>query len=212
MGNSYALDKKIEALNEIDRLDGNITIVAESTQIAYSTLKYWRENEPQLRRAYDQRRARERDRHYRDLQLDMLKRGKAVLELMKDDKLNKAPLNQLAAALGSLISHALKMSDVIEEMHDDQELVIRHEYFTDGELREAPPWADSREEALEKIHGSGLREALGQDHLGQNGHSGTRAGEATRLVAGADAADDEPGLARLESERETHQAHQDQRA
>lgn len=208
----YPLDTKIEALNEIDCQDGNFAGVSKKFKIALTTLKKWRAQEAELRQQYKQRRARERDRLLVDMQMKMLERGKEALEQIDKKMLESAPLNQLASAISSLISHALKLSDVIEEIHDEKELVIRHEYFTDGELRDAPPWAASREEFLEKIHGGGLREALGQDDPGQNGHSGTRAaGESARLVAGADLHNDGPGLAGLESGDAHDRRDEDQR-
>ncbi len=203
IGRNYSLDAKIEALNQIDALDGNIKSVSRSMNIAYATVKDWRADEAILRRQYQERLQRQRNQHYLELQITMLKRGKQVLDLMRGDKLNNAPLNQLATALGSLISHALKMTDVIEEIHDEKEQVIRHEYFYDDQVQDAPPWADRGDGQPRAFQRGRLREALGEDHAGQNGASGCgQLGKGARLVAGADDADGEPGLARPENERQ----------
>ena len=210
MSQRYALTKKIEALDLVDKLDGDMRAAREQLDIPLATLANWRAQEDELRRAYNQRRRRQRDRLFVDLQLEMLNRGQNLLDMMSDDKLAKAPVNQLASALGSLVSHALKLADVIEESQEEKELVIRHEYYTDGELRDAPPWPANRARARREVHGGGLRPALGQDNPGQNGHAG--AGDArshTSLVAGADIHDGQPGLARPETSRQAHIAFED---
>ena len=205
MSRRYALKKKIEALDLTDNLDGDMRAAGDQLDVPLTTLANWRAQEDELRRAYNQRRRRQRDRLFVDLQLEMLNRGQSALDMMSDEKLAKAPLNQLASALGSLVSHALKLADVIEETQEENELVIRHEYYTDGELRDAPPWPAYGEGAGGALHDSGLRAPLGQDNAGQNGHVGAGAGKApTSLVAGADFHDGEPGLARPEA---SHQAH-----
>lgn len=208
----YPLDTKIEVLNEIDRQDGNFAEVGKAFQIAFTTLKKWRAQESELRRQYKQRQARERDRLLVDMQMDMIKRGKDALAQIDKKMLEGAPLNQLTSAISSLMSQALKLSDVIEEIHDEKELVIRHEYFIDGELRDAPPWAASREEALATVYGGGLREALGQDDAGQNGAAGScHIVEPPHLVAGADLRNDGPGLAGFQSDGADDRGGEDQR-
>ena len=208
----YSLDEKVEALNELDSLDGNFAAFRKSSDIPYSTIQRWRRKEEQLRRQHRQRRARERDRLFVDLQLNMLKRGKKALERMDEKMLENAPLNQLATALGSLISHALKLSDVIEETHGEKELVIRFEYDYDGEIHETPPWSEGGDREPSALQGDRLREAMGEDHFGQNGATALSAGEEeTRLVAGADVRDGEPGLAGLESGHEAYRGGEDQR-
>lgn len=193
-----ALDKKIDALDRIDQQDGDIAAVSDALRIPEGELREWLRNEDQLRRAQGLRRQRQVDRLAVELQHDMLTRAQNILKLLEGDKLDKAPLNQLASAAGSLVSYALKLAEVIEEIDEEEEKeqVIRFEYSSDGVVQEAPHWADSREEAWRAIQGGGLRQALGQNRAGQNGHSGARdLGPAADLVAGADAADGEPGLA-----------------
>lgn len=198
MDGRNALDKQIEALDEIDRQDGDIAAVSDALRIPESDLRDWLRDEEGLRRVYGLRRQRQVDRLAVDLQHDMLTRAKEMLQLMQGEKLTKAPLNQLASAAGSLVSYALKLADAIEEIDETQEKdrVVQFVYGSRGLAQQAPPWADNREEAWRAIQGGGLRPALGQDRTGQNGHSGARdLGEAADLVAGADAANGGPGLA-----------------
>ena len=198
MDSRNALDKQIEALDQIDRMDGDVAAVSDATRIPEAELWRWLRDEDRLRRAYGLRRQRQVDRLAVELQLDMLSRAQAILKQMDGDKLAKAPLNQLASAAGSLVSYALKLAEAIEEIDEDQaqEKVIRIEYSSDGAPAAAPHWAESGEEAWRALQGGGLRPALGQDRAGQNGHSGTRdPGAASGLVVGADALDGEPDLA-----------------
>ena len=193
-----ALDNKIDALDQIDQQDGDIAAVSDALDIPESELREWLRDEDRLRRERNLRRQRQVDRLAVELQHDMLTRAQSILERVQGDKLDKAPLNQLASAAGSLVSYALKLAEVIEEIDEEEEKeqVIRFEYSSDGVAQEAPHWADSRAEAWRAIQSGSLRPALGQDRAGQNGHSGAcDLGPAADLVAGAVAADGEPGLA-----------------
>lgn len=209
---SYHLDKKIDALNTIDEHDGNVRSASEALGVAYHNLKRWRREESRLRQLHNQRLARRRDRLYLKLQMDMLERGEAVLKRMNTEAVNKAPLNQLATALGSLISHALKLADVIEEIHDEREQVIRFEFDYDGETHSSPPWPEHGDGEALAFQRDRLRTALGQDHARQNGAALDGASSAqTGLVVGADICDGGPGLAGLESGNARDQGRQDQR-
>ena len=192
------LDKQIEALDLVDRQDGNIAAVSDALRIPERELRAWLRDEAKLRREHGLRRQRQIDRLALELQHDMLQRAQAILQQLEGEKLSKAPLNQLASAAGSLVSYALKLADAIEEINEaeEKEQVIRFEFHSDGNRQDFPHWAENRQEALRAIQSGGLRPALGQDRAGQNGHSGTRdLGETARLVAGADLHDGEPSLA-----------------
>lgn len=196
MNRRYSLRSKIEALNEIDEHDGEVARVSEFLEIPARTLRGWLQDEEALRRAYRGRLKRQRDRAKLDLQLEMLKRGRSILARMDGETLSKAPLNQLASAFGSLVSHALKLEEVIDEIDEGEETVIRHEFYYDGQVQDAPPWADRGDGQPRAFQGDRLRPALGQDGAGQNGASARgAAGWETGLVAGAHEHDGEPGLA-----------------
>ena len=198
----YALDTKIDALNQIDRHDGDVALVSDVLEIPADTLRRWRRAEKDLRRSYGQRLQREGERLAVGLQMELLRRGKAILEHMDDETLAKAPLNQLATALTGLINTSLKLEEVIEQIDEAKEKVFRLEYYYDGQVQDAPPWASVREEDVSALQSRGLRETMGQNGTWQGDAAGERpiAGE-QGLVAGADRHDGEPGLARLESER-----------
>jgi len=196
MTRRYSLKSKIEALNEIDEHDGEVGRVSEFLEIPARTLRGWLQDEDALRRAYRGRLKRQRDRLKLDLQLEMLKRGQSILARMDAETLAKAPLNQLASALGSLVSHAMKLEEVIDEIDEGEEKVVRFEFFYDGQVQDAPPWAERGDGQPRAFQGGRLRPALGQDGAGQNGASARDgAGWETGVVAGAHEHDGEPGLA-----------------
>ena len=213
MSRKYTLDFKIDALNKIDQIDGDVAKVSDQLKVPERTLRGWQALEGDLRSKQRQRKRRHRDRLTATLQLGMLERGQAILQQMDDDTLAKAPLNQLASALGALVNHAMKLEEAIGEI-DEQEAdrVIRFEYYYDGAVQEAPPWAGASEGFDRSLQDSGVWEALGQDRTwqGDTAASGV-VGEEARLVAGADPSDGEPGLARSESEHGALARRRDQR-
>ena len=75
MTRRYSLDDKIDALNQIDRCDGNTAMVSDVLEIPERTLKTWKQRETDFRRKYRKRQERQRDRLVADLRLDMLERG-----------------------------------------------------------------------------------------------------------------------------------------
>ena len=203
MTRRYSLNSKIDALNQIDHFDGDVALVSNVVAIPSRTLQNWLRKEDELRRRYRQRQNRQRERLKVNLQLEMLERGKSILAQMDDETLEKAPLNQLATALSSLVSQALKLEEVIGDIDEAEERVIRHEFFYDGQVQDAPPWAGASAGSPRAVQGGRLREALGQNGAGQNGGDSSGIGGAeTGLVAGADLLDGEPGLARLEDKRQ----------
>ncbi len=163
MSRRYSLSTKIKALNEIEEHDGDVARVAEFLEIPARTLQRWLHDEDDLRGMHRQKRNRQRDRLTIDLQFEMLERSKSILARMDEDRLAKAPLNQLATALGSLVNQALRLEEVIEDIDDEEEQVVRFEYFYDGEVQDAPPWSGASEGRACALQGGRLREALGQD-------------------------------------------------
>ncbi|MCY3832127.1 MAG: hypothetical protein OXG85_03860 [Chloroflexi bacterium] len=212
MNRRYSLNTKINALNELDEHDGDVARVSEFLEIPSSTLSAWLRLEDELRRRYRRRLQRQRDRLTLDLQVEMLQRGKSILARMDAETLSKAPLNQLASALGSLVGQALKLEEAVEDLDESEEQVVRFEFYYDGQVQDAPPWADRGDGQPRAFQGGGLRPALGQDRAGQNGAAPEqRQAKKTGLVAGADAPDGEPSLARSENERRPPAGHFDQR-
>ncbi|MCY4147009.1 MAG: hypothetical protein OXE95_04340 [Chloroflexi bacterium] len=201
MSRRYALETKIDALDQIDQHDGDAALVGDVLEIPLATLRSWLAKESDLRRAYDLRRQRQYDRLKRELQSDMLLRGKAVLAQLDAERLAKAPLNQLTAALGSLVTHALKLEEATQARAEDDERVIRIEYYYDDQVQDAPPWAGASDGQPRAVQSGGLRTPLGQDRAGQNGAAADGAATpAARMVAGTHHHDGQPGMARSEKQ------------
>ncbi|MCY4021058.1 MAG: hypothetical protein OXG39_16730 [Chloroflexi bacterium] len=178
--------------------------ISDLLEIPERTLRGWQGVEDDLRSRQRKRQRRQRDRLTVDLQLGMLEHGQAILQQMNGETLAKAPLNQLASALGALVNHALKLEGAIEETDErEEEKVIQFEYYYDGAVQEVPPWTGASEGFDRSLQSSGVWEALGQDRAWQDDTAASGAmGEEAHMVAGADSSDGEPGMTQLESEHE----------
>lgn len=205
MPRSYTLDTKIHALNQLDKYDDTERIAAELA-IPLSTLQKWRTRASSLRKRYRQRNKRRAANLKSDLQVAMLDKSMAILNRMDDEILDNAPLNQLASALSALVNHAMKLEEAIEDDDEQekgqQEQVIRIEYYYDGEVHNATPWAEESADESSQIQDSSVRSEMGQNGTGQNDNHGesTRSREAW-LVADPDLSDVESGMARFEDGR-----------
>ena len=200
MPNHYNLDFKINALNLIDRHDGDVQLAAQSLELAERTLYRWLGDEDSLRQQYRSRQQRRRARLLEDLQVQMLEQSRAILARLDEQTLKEAPLNQLATTLNSLLSHALKLEETIDQLDTSEEQVVRFEYYYDGALHGSPPWARRSEDGEGALQGSRLRTEVGQDPSRQDDHPGERPlARQEMLVAGTDFPYGDTGLARLEN-------------
>lgn len=97
--------------------------------------------------------------HWSDeaLAVELRKAAFALVEAMPD-KIESAPLNQVASALKTTIE-VLQMIEPPDET--PQEQVIRWEFVYDGAVHEAPPWARDRAGASGAVPGAGVRAAVG---------------------------------------------------
>ena len=142
MKQRYALEAKINALNQIDHNNGDLQSTSRQLNIPAKTLKKWRAIEAELRHKFDQREAREIDRLQARMRLKLLKRADDILESIDPDTLKKATLNQLHSALNTLLNHAQILEKDPQQI--DQQQTIRFEYHYDDHLHETPPWANAR--------------------------------------------------------------------
>ncbi len=212
MARRYSLERKVKALNQIERQEGDIRRAGDVLGIPAETLRAWQRQEEELRRQYRKQSRGEWNRRLFDLQQEMLERSVAIMEQLDEERLAEASLNQLASALGNLVSQVLKLEEVIKKIDDGKGHTTRFQYYYDGQLHKAPPWADASEDKLRAFQDRRLRETLGEDGAWQDYFTGERAnGGQARLVAGADLSDGEPGLAGSESGREASALYQDQR-
>jgi hypothetical protein len=204
MARRYTLDTKINALNWLDTLDGDLKITSVNLDIPISTLSRWQSKESELRQDHRQKLQRQFTRLKAELQVQMLDRGMKIVACMDDETLDKAPLNQLATALGSLVNHALKLDEAGEEPDEQtEEKIIRFEFLSDGRITETPPWTEDNITESSPIQDRGMRETLGKNGARENHVNGRSkiSGDAW-LVARPDLPDVESGLAGFEDEFE----------
>lgn len=205
MARRYTLDTKIDALNQLDQCDGDLLRTSDTLDIPARTLRNWRNQEDDLRDAYNAKQRRHLRRLKADLQTNMLERGLAIVARMNDETLDNAPLNQLTSALGSLVNHALKLEEVIDETdeQEEKERVIRVEYLYDGSVHKTPPWARERTGESGEIQDSRLRETLGKNGTGEDDGSGQRIHRwEAGLVARPELHDGESTMEGIEDDRE----------
>lgn len=174
MARRYTIETKIHALNQLDQYDGDMLRISKELTIPVSTLTTWRTKEADIRRNYRQKNQQQVTHLKSELQVQMFDMSQNILKYMDDDTLSKAPLNQLASAIGSLVNHALKLEEAIEETDEQEEKIVRFEYFYDGKVQDAPPWAGASEGLPRKVQGSCVRETLGEDGAGQDSTIGER--------------------------------------
>ena len=128
----YSLETKIDALDRLDRHDGNFLLISEALGIPDRTLERWREREKDLRRRWHQRQREHLAQFKLDVQVKMLRQAQKILAQMDAETLTNAPLNQLTAALNALVNQALKLEEATDDIDGQQEYVTRFEYYYDG--------------------------------------------------------------------------------
>ena len=200
MAQSYSSDERAVALRVLQRLEGNLSAASRETGISPRTLKRWADgksiagkkdgggNEPGNNDdLYGQTKS---------LQASLLDTSLQLVQAM-GERINDAPLNQLASALGMAVDRFLKLDEYIQQnalAQGEQKLYVEYLY-PDGSIHGSPPWARDDSERESAISGGGLREALRQDGNGQDrtGEGGNGWGDV--LVAGPDLQHGDGGLA-----------------
>lgn len=202
MANQYTLDQKMNALDLLESHDCDYQQISEKIHIPISILQKWKYKESDLRREYRGRLLKQFARLKLDLQVKMLQRGMSIVDMLDEETLRAAPLNQLATTLSALVNHALKLEEAITEDNEQAEKIVRFEYLYNGSVHNTPPWAGASEGLPRKVQGSSLRETLGQDGIGQDDTHRTASGERqdTWLVARSDLSDGESTLEGMEDE------------
>ena len=95
---SYTLDTKIEALNLLDRHDGDFHRVRPLLEIPLKTLRGWRVDQDKLRRRYEDRQYR----HFANIKLELLKdmfeTSRDIMKKIKSGDHEGTAVSQLAYA------------------------------------------------------------------------------------------------------------------
>ena len=191
MTRRYTTQEKQAALRTLDSCGGDFNQAAAQTGIPARTLRKW---QAQWREQRAGRLLGKIERLHEQLVDDAGQIAQAV-----EQAIEGAPLNQLASALGVVIDRTLKVHEHLGELRKSEgEEVTRIEYYYDGEVHEAPPWADPDFEGVGPVHGGGLRETLRENGNREVYYPRESDQWGKMLVAGADLPDGEPGLAGFE--------------
>jgi len=197
MSKRHTLNDQIAGLDAIDAANGDYQVAHAASGFSAAQLRAW-DKQRETIRSEQHHYERERDaRMLHDLRSKLAERALRVIESMDDETIAKAPLNQLASALGVLVDRYLKLDDAIPEQVGEQ--VIRLEYkYPDGSIHSTPPWAEDDSEQQSTLQSGGVRQTLRQDGDGQDRPDGSGLAGQTRLVARPDLPDGESGLAGFE--------------
>lgn len=192
MAQNYSLSDKITALDALAAHNDDFDAASDACGVSIKTLRKWQQQEAALRQQQAQQSiliARQQ----------MADKALLLVQAIDEDIVAKAPLNQIASALGVLVDRYLKLEDAVPD--DDTEKVVRFEYFYDGSTHVAPPWANPDYRSTEPLQGGRVWSPLRQDGAGTqytNGKSDPAWDD--DLVAGPDLSDGGSGLARFEDE------------
>jgi hypothetical protein len=198
---SYTLDKKIRALNWL-RDGQSYEHVSARTDIPVSTLQRWHSQRDKLREEYKQQLRDEAAYTMALVHNRMADKAVELVNALDADRIEKAPLNQVASALGVLIDRFLKLEEAQKESQASEEQVIRIEYYdaSTGKVSQTPPWSESDSESSGTLQGRGLRATLRQDDDRPNYRNGKGVAWDADMVARSDLSDGESGLAGFEDD------------
>jgi len=109
----------------------------------------------------------------RHLQMRLIASAMHVLDALKGQKVEDAPLNQLTSALGALLDRYLKLEahrrDLEARTANEGERVYRIEYrYPDGSIHQTPPWAETHPRFSRPFQSRGLRQTLREDGDGED--------------------------------------------
>lgn len=200
MAKAYTLTQKIEALRLLDEMHSDMDEVSRELDIPKRRLSHWCRQREEIQREYTRFLQDEATQMMAQVQYQAAEKALALINAIDEDRISKAPLNQLASAVGALVDRYLKLDDEIEVTENQQEKVIRIEYYdaTTGQISETPPWAEADSEQSGEVQGGRLREALRQNGNGENHFEREGAKWDENVVVGSDVSDGKPSLARFE--------------
>lgn len=206
MPKQYQLDSKIEALNLLDRHDGDLPLVSNLMQIPVKTLRRWRAEEAELRLQFDNRQYR----HFANIKLellnDMFETCRDLMKNIKADNLQQTSVSQRAYTLTTLFNHATQLEDLFEDLEPNpqNEGHNRIRFVQDDNLPRATPRPETSPKRPRPLQSTGLRQALGQIGIGADRHPDRRSSPAQALLVDrANLPNGQSNLARSKKQRQT---------
>jgi hypothetical protein len=172
MARIYSLQEKIAALDQM--AVESRTAVSARLDIPLSQLRWWLRDAPLLRQQYAEEQQQRATTCIAQAQIAMAEASLRLVQALDEERIAKAPLNQIASALGVVVDRYLKLTGDTPPA----EQVIRFEYITpNGDIAPSPPWADEHSQINGAIPRGGMWAAVRQDGTGETGidRSGVRA-------------------------------------
>jgi hypothetical protein len=164
MARLYTLQDKIAALDQI-ALEG-FSGASARLNIPISHLRRWQKEALPLRRQMADEQKQRAETAIVKAQMAMAEASVRLISAIDEERIAKAPLNQIASALGVVVDRYLKLAG------DDQptEQVIRFEYVSpNGDIAQSPPWADEHSQVHGTVSRRGVWASVRQDGVGEAG-------------------------------------------
>ena len=134
MPRRYTDKEKRKALDCLRDCDGNFRQTSQATGIPLRTLQGWAQRERDAADRADTEQAMVRMRQ-------RLVENVLLLADSLEAKIDDAPLNQHASALGQLVDRLIKLADKLPQSNPDDD-VIRIEFVdADGSVHQTPYWS-----------------------------------------------------------------------
>lgn len=164
MARVYTLHDKIAALDQI-ALEG-LSATSAHLKIPLAHLRRWQKDALPLRRQMADEQRQRAEMAIVKAQMAMAEASVRLVSAIDEERIAKAPLNQIASALGVVVDRYLKLAG------DDQpaEQVIRFEYVSpNGDIAQSPPWADEHSQVPGAVPRRGVWASVRQDGTGEAG-------------------------------------------
>ena len=186
---TYTLDTKIEALNLLDRHDGDFRLVQSILKIPLKLLRDWRANHVKLRHKHEDRQYRYFNTIKLELMQDMWETSRDIMKKIKSGNHDGAPLRQLVYTLNTLLNHANKLEDNFEDLtpegQNEAEQTNRIRYVFEEEGQNAPPpWPAAAPQMPVPPQSGGVRAALQRMAVKANQDPESLPPEVQTLLAG----------------------------
>lgn len=197
----YSLAKKMQTVWLLR--DHNRQQASALSGVPVSTIRKWEKDYAELEQQYYQYLNDEVVHRVLVAQHQLVMKVEQLIAALDETRIQKAPLNQISSAIGTLIDRYLKIQDA-KDIETQSNHPFRIEYYdaSTGTLRTTPPWAECDSQPDEPLRRGIMRQTFWQDSFSQNGHQRSGAARGADMVAGTDVSDGESCLARPETDDE----------
>lgn len=189
--------------------DQTITGASKTSGVPESTIRYWQQNYDSITAEYYKYLHDEGVHKVLVAQNRLADKIGDVVNAMTKDKMQNAPLNQLASTAGILIDRFLRIHDAkeIEESDKENRYIIEYYDANTGKITRTPRWTEDDSIDESALHDSYLWQTLWENRTGEAGDTGNGSEGQDGLVARTHISNGSAGLARPEDgdeERDWH--------